>query len=111
VEGGGSGAEGDCVDEDVVQEAPVELGVGGGEDYGEYQDDFEEGGELAENARRKWAVAGDEDDNRGDGEHQDVAADDDDGGPPSNACLVREDDEGRGEQEFVGDGVEVRAER
>ncbi len=110
MEGGGGGAEGDDVDEDVVEEAPVELGVGGGEDYGEDEDDFEEGGEFAKDARREWAVAGDEDDDGGDGEHEDVAADDDDGGPPGDASFIGEDDEGRGEQEFIGDGIEVGAE-
>ena len=111
MEGGSGGAEGDGVDQDVVEEAPVELGVGGGEDYGEDEDDFEEGGELAEDAGWERAVAGDEDDDGGDGEHEDVAAEDDDGGPPGDARFVGEDDEGRGEQKFVGDGVEVGAER
>ena len=111
MQGGRAGAEGDGVYEDVVEKAPVELGVGGGQDYGEHQDDFEEGGELAEDAGRERAVAGDEDDDDGDGEHEDVAADDDDGGPPGDAGLVRENDKGRGEQEFVGNGIEVGAER
>ena len=110
MEGGGGGAEGDDVDEGVVEEAPVELGIGGGEDDAEDEDDFEEGGEFAEDARGKRAVAGDEDDDGGDREHEDVAADDDDGGPPGDAGLVSEDDEGRGEQELVGDGIEVGAE-
>ncbi len=110
MEGGGGGAEGDDVYEGVVEEAPVELGVGGGEDDGEDEDDFEEGGELAEDAGGERAIAGDQDDDGGDGEHEDVAADDDDGGPPGDAGFVGEDDEGRGEQEFVGDGVEVGAE-
>ena len=110
MQGGGSSAEGDGVDQDVVEEAPVELRVGGGEDDGEDEDDFEEGGELAENAGREWAVAGDEDDDGSDGEHEDVATDDDDGGPPGDAGFVGEDHEGGGEQKFVGDRVEVRAE-
>ena len=110
VEGGGGGAEGDDVHERVVQEAPVELRIGGGEDDAEDENDFEESGELAENAGREGAVAGDKDDDSGDGEHQDVAADDDDGGPPSDAGLVGEDDEGRGEQELVGYGVKIGAE-
>ena len=111
VEGGGGGTEGDDVDEGVVEEAPVELRVSGGQDDAEDEDDFEEGGELAEDAGGEGAVAGNEDDDGGDGEHEDVAADHDDGGPPGDAGFVGEDDEGRGEQEFVGDGVEVGAER
>src|ERR1700743_3559284 len=93
-----------------MEKAPVELGVGSGEDDGEDEDDFEEGGHFAEDAGRKRAVAGDENDDGGNGEHEDVATDDDDGGPPGDAGFVGEDDEGRGEQEFVGDGVEVGAE-
>ncbi len=110
VEGGGGSAEGDDIDEGVVEKAPVKLGEGGGQDDAEDQDDFEEGGELAEDAGREWAVAGDEDDDNGDGEHEDVAAEDDDGGPPGDARFVGEDDEGGREEEFVGDGVEIGAE-
>ena len=57
VEGGSGGAEGDDVDEGVVEEAPVELGEGSGEDHGEDQEDFEESGELAEDAGRERAIA------------------------------------------------------
>ena len=110
VEGGGGGAESDDVHEGVVEKAPVELWVGGGEDHAEDENDFEESGELAENAGGKRTVSGDEDDDGGNGEHENVAADDDDGGPPGDAGFVGEDDEGRGEKEFVGDGVEVGAE-
>ena len=110
VEGGGGGTEGDDVDEGVVEKTRVKLGVSGGEDDSEDQEDFEECGELAEDAGWEGSIAGDQDDDGGDGEHQDVAADDDDGGPPRDARFVSEDDEGGGEQEFVCDGVEVRAE-
>jgi len=88
----------------------VKLGVGGGEDDSKDQDDFEERGELAEDAGRERAIAGDENDDGGDGDHENVAADDDDGGPPGDARFVSQDDEGGGEQEFVCDGVEVCAE-
>ena len=57
VEGGSGGAEGDDVDEGVVEEAPVELGEGSGEDHGEDQEDFEECGELSEDAGRERAIA------------------------------------------------------
>ena len=110
VEGGGGGAEGYDVDEGVVEKTRVKLGVSGGEDDSEDQEDFEECGELAEDAGWEGSITGDEDDDGGDGEHQDVAADDDDGGPPSDAGLVGQDDEGRGEQELVGYGIEICAE-
>jgi hypothetical protein len=111
VEGGGGGAEGDDVDEGVVEQARVKLRVCGGENDGEDQEDFEESGELAEDAGREWAVAGDQNDDDGDGEHEDVAADDDNGGPPGDARFIGEDDEGLSDQQLVGDGVEVGAER
>ena len=56
MEGGSSGAEGDDVDEGVVEKAPVELWEGCGENDGKNQDDFEEGGELTEDAWREWAI-------------------------------------------------------
>jgi len=57
VEGGGGGAEGDCVYEDVVEKTRVKLRVGGGEDDGEDKDDFEEGGEFTEDAGWKRSIA------------------------------------------------------
>lgn len=104
------------------------YGVGGGEveavlDYGREKDQadgdyLDEGARLSEPRWFEAAEAGHDVDGGGDGDDQDVAADDGGGYPEGDGQVARgledvrhgEEDEGRGHQKLVGDGVDDGAE-
>src|ERR1700674_676996 len=102
---------GDRVDEDVVKDGKTGIGIGCGKDNAEDQHDLERGRELAINARRKWTIAGAENDDDGNDEDEHVAAQNKDGEPPSKFLFEGQNDEGRREQKFIGNGIEISTQR
>jgi len=87
------------------------IRISGGENDVEDEGDLKEGGGFPKQARRKSAVALNQQDYGSDNQQQDVPAQDQYCQPPRNFLLHREHKEGGREQEFVGDRVKVRAER
>src|SRR5262249_6527644 len=109
VEAGNGGEDRDQVDQDALYEREPGVGIGRGEHYHENENDLKQRGRFAEEAWRKRAVAGNEQDDGGDGEDQNVAAQDHDGKPPGNLFFHGENHERRREQKLVGDRVEISA--
>src|SRR5260370_20588013 len=107
VEAGYDAQHRDRINEDVIKNARVIIGISRAKNYQEHQDDLGGGGQLAVNTGRKWPVAGDEQNHHGHNEDQDVPAENKDGEPPGQLLLKCEDEEGRREQEFGGGGVNV----
>src|SRR5260370_30976008 len=78
--------------------------------YKKNQDNLRGRGEFAINAWWKWPVTRDQENHHRDNEDQHIAAENEDGKPPGQLLLERQEDERGREQEFVGDGIEIRAE-
>src|SRR5260370_16262019 len=85
------------------------MGVSSAQNYEEHKDDLSGGGELGVDAGWKRPVPGDQQNHDRDNEDQHVPAEHKDGEPPGELLFEREDDEGRREQKFVGDGIEISA--
>jgi len=109
VEAGDDDEGGDGEDEVVEESGEAFIGITGVENGEENQSDLEKGGGFAEETGRERAVALNDENNGGDDEHEHIAAEDDDGEPPGDFFTHGENDEGRGEQQFVGDGIEIGA--
>ena len=98
------------INERVVKNPHVIIGIRSPQNDKEHQDDLGSGGEFAVDAGRKRPVPGDQQNHDSDNEDQHIPAKNEDGEPPRELLLEREDDEGRREQKFVGDGIEISAE-
>src|ERR1700689_2160680 len=109
--GGPDGKDGDDIDEHVVKQSRVQGWKRRRQHHGKYQGDLEKRGQLAENARRKRTVPGNQENHDGYDQNQNVATQYDDGQPPCESGLVGEDYERRRKQQFVGDGIEIGAQR
>ncbi len=72
VEAGYDAQHRDRINEDVIKNARVIIGISCAENYEEHQDDLGGGGQLAVNTGRKWPVAGDEQNHHGHNEDQHV---------------------------------------
>src|SRR5215472_7033143 len=110
MEAGNDDERADGVTEIMREGGNARVRISSAEQGEEDQGDFEKRGGLAEQARRKWPVALDDENNRGDDEQENVAADDQNREPPSDLFFHGQNDKRGAEKELVGDGVKIGAE-
>jgi len=110
VEAGHDAQRRNRINEDAIKSGHVVIGIGSAEHYQEHQDDLGSSRELAVDAGRERPVAGDQQNYDRDNENQHIAAENKNREPPRQLPLKRQKNERGRQQEFVGNGVEIRAE-
>src|SRR5579859_3548234 len=99
-----------AVNKEMNDFCEVQIRIRSGKNHREYQNDLKSRGQLAENAGRKRAVTGDQQNHYGHDQYQNVAAENDDREPPRNLFLERQNDERRRKQQLIRDGIEICSE-
>src|SRR6267142_4694559 len=98
------------IDQHVIEVRQPVIGIRGGKNKSKNKNNLGCGGKLAQEARWKRPIAGNEQDHRSHRQNQNIAAEHQNRQPPCELLLEGENDEGRGEQELVCKGIKISAE-